>query len=245
MKNVFKFWILLITFPVFSQQDSGLLAVISDTNQFVLLRSGAGKENPVIDTLHEGYMFSVYGDTSKPWLDVHTPVGIAGSVHRSQVRYFDQLDYGNQKALLLDCFHSTRIFYKDYWTRVEAAESLQKRQKLYKDANNIYEAKFIPAYTALAKLISVQPDSTLLIEFYKSLPYVSGSADEGKEWACAQIWLCQTTYVESLLCNLVVSLRITVINSIKTGMAMSGFEEKFSKDDLQNKYNRLDNPCGN
>ncbi len=218
------------------------VAVINDPDGFVFVRSGPGKENPVIDTIAENTFFFCAGDTSKFWIYIQNPVdGKTGYMHRSRITFFYQLNSTKQHKLILNAFTEIVVVTNAYYRSKEAYDSKEKRA-LNKKRGEVYEAKYAPACIAFGEHFSMHPDSVLLVAFFKTLNPLSGSADEGIPSTCASCWLSHPAFVENIVCHWKNEHeRLTIISSVETGIALGGF--KIGPEKSPGMYTKLRMKC--
>jgi hypothetical protein len=232
--------IISLLFPLFIlAQTKYQVAVINDPDGFTFMRSGAGKNFPVVDTIRKDEFFYCTGDISAQWINVEKPAyGKTGYVHRSRVVLFRNLNSLRQHQLITNAFSEMIKCENAYWTNTKSPEEKNRER------DRIYEEKYIPAYTATEKLFCVKPDSVLIAAFYKTLRTESGSSDEGKDWTSAKCWLCYTEFVNRIVCHWKnEEERKAIISSIENGMAMSDWEGNYSPAQLKKMYAELERKC--
>ncbi|MDQ3110623.1 MAG: SH3 domain-containing protein, partial [Bacteroidota bacterium] len=172
MKSLFLFSIFLLPQFTFAQGEFHV-ALISDPDGYVFIRSGPGKESPVIDTLYENDFFYCYGDTGQSWVSVQGPAyGKTGYMHHSRIVYFFQLDSAKQHPLILSAF-SEIVTATNASFNSKAKYNSEEQITLNKKRDEIYEGKYCPAYHAFVTLFITQPDSILLVAFFKTLQPLS------------------------------------------------------------------------
>lgn len=230
MKLLVRLFLFVFPVSLFAGEENSewFECVINDTDGYTFIRTGPGIENTVIDTVFEHWFFYVYGDTSASWLHVQNPNGKNGYLHKSRVQFFYKLDSLAQHTLLANVFNEIILAEKG-------------NDRVYR--NNIYEGRYSPGYYALQKAFCFRPDTSLLRLYFCTLIYESGSADEGKDCVSAEMWLCRPSQVKMVICSLSAANQRCAIIAIKTGMAMSGKEEQFTQQKLEEMYAALDRPC--
>ena len=228
----------------FASAEEWNIAVINDADGFTFVRSGGGKAFMVIDTIRKDAFFYCIGDTTLQWISVqHAVNGKMGYMHHSRISFFHRLDSARQHQLILNAFQETKRINENYWSRLKQSTKEQAAVLKKKRYDN-FEGTYIPAYTVFTKLFCKQPDSILLVAFFKTLRPLSGSADEGKDWATAKCWLCHPEFVENIVCHWKdEDERLRIISSIETGMAMSSYEAQFTPAQLKKKYASLEKKC--
>src|SRR6266540_2791008 len=102
MKKFFGLTFLLFT--VYLRAQEWQIAVINDPDGFSFVRSGAGKNFPVVDSIRKNYFFFCTGDTNVSWIPVQNPIGKSGYMHRSRVAFFSRLDSLEQHQLIINAF---------------------------------------------------------------------------------------------------------------------------------------------
>lgn len=219
------------------------LAIINDPDGFTCIRSDKGKEFPAIDTVRKEAFFYCYGDTTASWINVQNPIGSNGYMHKSRIMFFSALDSAKQYRLILNGFNAIIRCEKAYWKN-SGKRTKEESLRLNRERNEIYDGKFVPAYSAMEELFCKKADSVLFCAFIKTLPYVSGSADEELYCVPAKCWLCNQDFVNNLLCHLPDKKeRDSVRKHIKTGLQMSGMDANYKPEELKKMYAKLDWNC--
>lgn len=220
------------------------VAVINDADGYVFVRSGPGKEYSVTDTIAENTFFYCGGDTNKFWIYIQNPVdGKMGYMHRSRIAFFYQLDSARQHKLILQAFQKTKRINEFYWTKLKQSTK-EQATLLRKEHEDNFEGEYIPAFTAFKIMFCEHPDSILIVAFFQTLQPLRGSANEAKDWATAECWLCNPKFVENIICRWKnEEERQTIISSIETGMAMSNYEAQFTPAQLKKMYAKLEMKC--
>lgn len=240
MKNVFLFLLLALSASCYSQ--SWTLAVINDPDGYSLIRSGKGKEFSVIDTVKKDWFFYCTGDTSPQWISVmNSSTDKQGFLHKSRIRLFNSLPREEQQRLLLAAFDATIAGEK------ALDKSLSGPHPVYLSARNsmesISEGRYIPAITALGESFALHPDSIVFCAFVRTLPWVSGSADETTPSVCASCWLSQTAFVDRIICHWENEReREAFIANVEAGIGLNG-QQKFSEKQLAAEMKKLKTPC--
>lgn len=242
MKNLFLSLLLALSSPCYCQ--SWTLAVINDPDGYSLIRSGKGKEFLVIDTVKADWFFYCIGDTSSQWMSVINPAtGKEGFIHKSCIRLFNSLAKEEQQRLLLAAFDTMIAAEKSFEDALRGHTSDYSSAR--KTAETISEGRYLPALNALEESFALHPDSVFFCAFVRTLPWVSGSADETIPSVFASCWLSQTAFVDRIICHWENEHeREAFIANVEAGIGLNG-QQKFSEKQLNAELKKLKAPCAN
>ena len=168
------------------------LARINDSDGFTNIRSGQGKDFPIVGTVDSTDFFYCDPTTKNDWVKViamkwQNGKQIEGFIHKTRIQFVEKLDHKKQKILLTETLRK----------QLNLAESFQKTRKT-KDNREIRneielytDIKYSPILEILPKYFCATSDTTIIELFFSTMWADKGSANEIPSVSIGQCFVCK------------------------------------------------------
>jgi len=192
MKKIVIILSFLHTLTIFAENK---LAIINDPDGFTNIRSGQGKEFPVIDTINKDVFFYCDPTEKGEWIKIiamkwKNEMQIEGYIHRSRIQFVENLDYERQKELIVQILNRQKILADNFQNgRKSRDQTAIEELELYNDV------KYSPILDILPKYFCSTSDIEILQLFFSTMCADRGSADETPSFAIGKCFVCKTDVV--------------------------------------------------
>jgi hypothetical protein len=196
----------LILFCTLTVLAENRLAIINDPDGFTNIRSGQGKEYPVVSTINKDEFF--YCDlTNSEWVKVialkwQNGNQVEGYIHRSRVQLVENLDFERQKELIKQILDKQRILANNFQKAWKSKDSLAYRTTV-RELELYSETKYSPILDIFPKYFCETKDTVILDLFYSTIWADKGSANETPSFAIGECFICNSDLVINQLQSIV------------------------------------------
>lgn len=167
-------------------------AMIKSRDGIANLRSGPGKDFPVVDTIYTNeFFYCKPGDTAE-WIKVSAYKGrqTEGFIHKSNIQLIEKLSHHKQQMLLTQILKTQKLLAYNFdkaWRRKDTAE-YRKNVKILERHS---DAKYSPVLDILPAYFCSTNDTLLLQLFFATIWADDGSANEVPSFALGSCFACK------------------------------------------------------
>ena len=186
----------LCTLTTFAESK---LAVINDPDGFTNVRSGQGKEFPVIATIDKDEFFYCDLTARGEWIKIiamkwQDEKQVEGYIHRSRIQLVENLDHKKQKELITQILNRQKIL-ADNFTAAWGSKDYN-REQAYRTELELYgDIKYSPILEILPKYFCSTNDVEILQLFFSTMWADNGYANEMPSSAIGDCFICKTDIV--------------------------------------------------
>lgn len=188
----------LIVFLAFTVLGQDKLAIISDPDGYTNIRSGQGKEFPIVATIAKDEFF--YCDwTTSEWIKVvalkwQGGNQVEGFIHKSRIQLIETLDTKRQQEILQAILTKQNTLADEFQKAWKSKDSLAYRTTL-RELELHSDIKYSPILDILPKYFCLTKDTILLKLFYAVMWSDKGSANETPSFTIGKCFICNADIV--------------------------------------------------
>lgn len=167
------------------------LALIRDADGFTFVRSGAGKEFPVVDTLFSDDFFYFNESDDSQWAKIIAWKGrqVEGFMHTSRIQLAKELKLKIQKEIITKILSQHQTLANEFQSAYNTSDSVlyrtAARQKGYYS-----DTKYDPVLMMLPNYFCTTGDKAVLRLFVATMWADAGSANEMPSYAIGECYVC-------------------------------------------------------
>jgi len=192
MKRRKKYILLILTiFCISTVFADNKLARINDSDGFTNIRSGQGKDFPIVATVDTTDFIYCDLTTKNDWVKIVVRkltdgIQIEGFIHRSKIQLVEELDNGKQKELITGILRKQRSLAKRFQRTWDSKNSSMSR----KESELHNDLKYSPILGILPKYFCATSDTTIIELFFSTIWADKGSADETPSFTIGKCFIC-------------------------------------------------------
>ena len=187
---------LCLSTAIFAQEQK--VARINDKNGYTNVRSGKGKEFPIIATLDSSDLFECERSNNE-WMKILALTkfdvsNVEGYVHRSRIEFLADIDKEEKKEL----FEKTFTTYQElvrHWHQLDDSKNYTKAQVAVFEVGHYSNAIYSSVLSILPAYIKQTKDTTTLQLFFSTMWIDSGSANEIPSFTIGECYVYQPDFV--------------------------------------------------
>lgn len=185
--------VLFCSSPLLAERN---LALIKDPDGFTFIRSGPGKDHPIVDTLFQDDFFYCDLDTNAEWIKSMAWKGrrTEGYVHKSRIQLVDKLSNKKQNELLTKILKRHKELSESFRKAYENKDSLAYKQTRF-DLEYHSDTKYSPVLDILPDYFCPSGDTAVLHLFIVAMCANVGSANELPSFAIGDCFVCKPDLV--------------------------------------------------
>jgi len=171
------------------------LAIINDPDGFTNVRSGKGREFPIIDTIKKDEFFYCDLKTEDEWIKIiamkwKNSKQVEGYIHRSRIQLVENLDNKKQKELIVQILNRKKVLADNFQAdRDSITYRIREELELYS------EIKYSPILEILPKYFCSTNDIEVLQLFFSTMWADRGSANEIPSFSIGECFVCKTDII--------------------------------------------------
>jgi len=185
----------LCTSTLFAQRK---LAIINDPDGFTNVRSGQGKDFPIIGTIEKDEFFDCDMTTKDEWVKVLTfgcsKTQIEGYIHRSKVQLVENFNDKKQKELITQILNKQKRLIENFITARENKDSVVYEPTYKEHAYHSY-CQYSSILEILPKYFCATNDVEIIKLFFATMLADNGSANEIPSFAIGECFVCKTNMI--------------------------------------------------
>jgi len=197
MKRRKKYILFILTiFCISTAFADNKLARINDPDGFTNIRSGQGKDFPIIATIDTTDFIYCDPTTKNDWVKVITMKWqngkqIEGFIRKTRIQFIEKLDNKEQKKILTEIFRKQKNLAENFQKTRKINDNKETRNKL-----ELYsDIKYSPILEILPKYFCATSDTTIIELFFSTIWADKGSANEIPSVSIGQCFVCKPDLV--------------------------------------------------
>ena len=193
MKNLL---FILTVFYISTAFADNKLARINDSDGFTNIRSGQGKDFPIVATIDTTDFIYCDPTTKNDWVKViamkwQNGKQIEGFIHKTRIQFIEKLDNKEQKKILTEIFRKQKNLAEDFQKTRKIKDNKETRNKL-----ELYsDIKYSPILEILPKYFCATSDTTIIELFFSTMWADKGSANEIPSFTIGECFICKPDLV--------------------------------------------------
>ncbi len=197
MKKRKKYILFILTiFCISTAFADNKLARISDTDGFTNIRSGQGKDFPIVATIDTTDFIYCDPTTKDDWVKViamkwQNGKQIEGFIRKTRIQLVEKLDNKKQEKILTEILRKQKNLAENFQNSLKIQDNKETRNKL-----ELYsDIKYSPILEVLPKYFCATSDSTIIELFFSTMLADKGSANEIPSFTIGECFICNPDLV--------------------------------------------------
>jgi len=179
------------------------LARINDSDGFTNIRSGQGKDFPIVARIDTTDFIYCDPTTKNDWVKViamkwQNGKQIEGFIHKTRIQFIEKLDNKEQKKILVEILKKQKSLAEAY----QKARKFKENTKTRIEDEFYGDIKYSPILDILPKYFCTTNDTTIIELFFSTMWADKGSANEAPSYTIGECLVCKPDLIIQELAKL-------------------------------------------
>ena len=187
---------ILTVFCISTAFADNKLARINDSDGFTNIRSGEGKDFPIVATIDTTDFIYCDPTTKNDWVKViamkwQNGKQIEGFIHKTRIQFIEKLNNKEQKKILTEILRIQKNLAENFQKTRKIKENKETRNKL-----ELYsDIKYSPILEILPMYFCASSDTTIIELFFSTMWADKSSANEIPSFTIGECFICKPDLV--------------------------------------------------